>query len=613
MVSRQLSRVVRHLRRIVRPAETRALCDAQLLEHFARRRDEAAFEVLLSRHGPMVRGLCRQLLRDAHDAEDAFQATFLILVQKAGSLREGDLLGHWLYGVAYRVAARVRAGRNRRRAVERLDADAVGSAAESPEPELRWLLHEELSRLPEKYRIPVVLCYLEGNTNEEAARRLHWPVGTVKGRLTRARTLLRRRLNRQGVTLSSGALAAALSPSAAAALPPPLIVSTVKAALALATGGAAAPGGVPASVLALVHGSLRAMALARVKVAAAVLLTLAVLLPATGLLAYRALMAQAVVATPHAGSAKSPIPSRANGVAAGEEAVDLKVRLNAGQPFYQTVTTDVAQAMKLRQQDVAQNHAQTFWLRWTPQGEQDGTYRVKQRVIGLKVDVNLAGNQMNYDSRAKDQAGNPLAELGKAVRDAEFTAHLDSEPRSARYLAVVKVEGQEELLKRLAAGKPQIAPLLQNIFSDEALKQLANPYPDGVLCGRPVRKGASWTGSGKQDLGPLGQYLTTYQYNYEGREGALDRIAVKTTLKYSPPPAGGRQNLPFGIVKADFTRADGRGVVLFDRVRGRIARAKLETRLEGPLTIRIGGTDTVVEVAQTQTMTVTTTDANPLR
>src|SRR5262249_51578111 len=184
-----------------------ALPDAQLLERFVRLRDETAFEALLHRHGPLVFGVCRKFLYNPHDAEDAFQATFLILARKAGSVAPGSLLGHWLYGVACRVAARARKTALRQ-AREQSGADlaAVPGAAEEADSDLAPLLHEEVRRLPDKYRRPVVLCYLEGKTNEEAAHELQWPVGTVKGRLNRAREMLRARLTRRGVALSAGLL-----------------------------------------------------------------------------------------------------------------------------------------------------------------------------------------------------------------------------------------------------------------------------------------------------------------------------------------------------------------------------------------------------------------------
>jgi RNA polymerase sigma factor (sigma-70 family) len=196
--------------------------DGALLERFAAHGDEAAFAALLQRHGPMVWGLCRRMLADSHEAEDAFQATFLVLVCKARSVRKQESLGSWLFGVAYRIARRARTGGIQRRRHEQAAAATLVHAAEPATAEtadLRHVLDEELNRLPEKYRAPMVLCYFEGKTNEEAARQLRWPTGTVQGRLARARQLLRSRLTRRGVTLGAAALAGlAGAPEAPAAL-----------------------------------------------------------------------------------------------------------------------------------------------------------------------------------------------------------------------------------------------------------------------------------------------------------------------------------------------------------------------------------------------------------
>jgi RNA polymerase sigma factor (sigma-70 family) len=170
--------------------------DSQLLERFAGQQDEAAFAALVRRHGPMVLAVCRRILRDAHDADDAFQATFLVLVRKASVIARPELLGNWLYGVAHRVAVKARAKAARRSEHERR-APALASAdptAEVTKHELRAVLDAELRQLPEKYRAPLVLCYLEGKTNAQAARLLGWPTGSISGRLARARELLRERL-----------------------------------------------------------------------------------------------------------------------------------------------------------------------------------------------------------------------------------------------------------------------------------------------------------------------------------------------------------------------------------------------------------------------------------
>src|SRR5262249_9888261 len=162
----------------------------------------SAFEALVRRHGSMVLQVCRRVLRDNHAAEDAFQATFIVLAQKAATIGRSDLLGGWLHGVALRIALRARSQANRRRAREHRVDDIRGAtgridSASGSDPnhgDLRVVIDEELSRLPEKYREPLILCYMEGRSNAEAACRLGWPSGTVKGRLSRARDLLRTRL-----------------------------------------------------------------------------------------------------------------------------------------------------------------------------------------------------------------------------------------------------------------------------------------------------------------------------------------------------------------------------------------------------------------------------------
>lgn len=181
------------------------MTERELLERFVTGNDEAAFRRLIDRHGPMVLGVCRSVLGARHDAEDAFQCTFLALVQNAGKIRNRDSLGPWLHRVALRIARRARA-----RAGKRRDRERRGSRSETePARDLsdlvsRPLIHEELNRLPERYRLPLVLCYLEGKTNEEAAAQLRCPVGTVKGRLWRARNRLRDRLCRRGLVPHPG-------------------------------------------------------------------------------------------------------------------------------------------------------------------------------------------------------------------------------------------------------------------------------------------------------------------------------------------------------------------------------------------------------------------------
>ena len=261
------------------------LPDGQLLERFTTGQDadEPAFDALVERHGPMVLRVCRRLLDDPNDAEDAFQATFLVLLRRARSIRHSGSLAAWLHGVALRVASRARVESARRRRIER---HAVRQATErNDEPDrrdLEALIDLELARLPKKYREPIVLCYLEELTHEGAADRLGWPVGTVRGRLARARDLLRSRLTRRGIT-ASAALAAieASSSPARAAFPTPLREATVRAAVQAVTGRAIATI-TSTQVAAWVTGASRGLACSCWKTAVGVpLLLLAIV--ATGL------------------------------------------------------------------------------------------------------------------------------------------------------------------------------------------------------------------------------------------------------------------------------------------------------------------------------------------
>ena len=219
----------------------------------------------------MVFGVCRRFLTTSQDAEDAFQATFLVLIRRAGSIGRRHLLANWLYGVARRTALRAHADVARRHARESQGAEHVAVETDQ-DPiwrDLRSVLDDELLRLPKKYRLPVILCYLEGLTFTEAARQLSWPAGTVSGRLARARDILRRRLTRRGVTLSGAALGSALVQSGEAAVPAALLRSTLRIAMTVAAKHAAGAAAVSTPVALLTEGVLRAMFLTKLKIATA--------------------------------------------------------------------------------------------------------------------------------------------------------------------------------------------------------------------------------------------------------------------------------------------------------------------------------------------------------
>jgi RNA polymerase sigma factor (sigma-70 family) len=272
MASPRLSVILQQLY----PAASRgaaSVSDQQLLERFVAGKDQSAFTALVQRHGPMVFGICRRLLKELHDAEDAFQATFLVLARQAASIRKGHSLGSWLYGVAFRLArkASVAAQRRSRRERRRPGPATADPADAVTWGELRSVLDEELGRLPPAYRDPLVLCYLQGQTQDEAARHLGWSKATCRRQLERGRQVLKARLVRRGVTLSAGLLAPLLF--ASAAVPRTLTALTVKAAALFRDGPVGT--GIASGPAALAEGLLRGLAWAKGQLAA-VLLTVAV-------------------------------------------------------------------------------------------------------------------------------------------------------------------------------------------------------------------------------------------------------------------------------------------------------------------------------------------------
>jgi RNA polymerase sigma factor (sigma-70 family) len=312
--------VIRKLRRAVLLCD-HAETDSQLLASFLRR-ENGAFEALLQRHGRMVLAVCRRVLSNSHDADDAFQATFIVLVRKAATLRQPERLANWLYGVAYRTAQEARTIRARRRAKETAMRNVpCPPAADEPWRDLHPLLDHELSRLPDKYRLPIVLCDLENKTRREAASQLGWKEGTLSGRLARARQLLARRMVRHGLSLPAGALASALTlQTASAEVPRSLAMSTIKTVAALSAGQAVSS----AHVAALTQGVLTAMFLQKLKFAAIIV----VLFAAAGLLALQAL------ANSLEGANSGAVPASARPMAAGfpaaaqdEPAVKKKARI----------------------------------------------------------------------------------------------------------------------------------------------------------------------------------------------------------------------------------------------------------------------------------------------
>ncbi|MFL5242110.1 MAG: sigma-70 family RNA polymerase sigma factor [Gemmataceae bacterium] len=290
MMNGQAALILRHLHRLAPENVLGKLRDGELLDRFTRDHDQAAFEMLVERHGPMVLRVCNRVLQNRHAAEDAFQATFLVFLRKARSLKKRDLLANWLYGVAYRLALRARTDAFKRHVKE------AGCAANPADDvlnqvtgrELCRVLDEELLRLPESLRVPFLLCYEEGQTREEAARQLGCSLTTLKRRLEQGRELMRSRLARRGLSLSGVLVAAGLSQNGApAAVPVLLLVATTRLNHCLGAGGSGAGGEVSAKVIALAEGLLKTMLATKIKLASVLLLSMAVLVAGAGALAHQ--------------------------------------------------------------------------------------------------------------------------------------------------------------------------------------------------------------------------------------------------------------------------------------------------------------------------------------
>jgi RNA polymerase sigma factor (sigma-70 family) len=269
MPTSSMNTMILHLRKSMCLQDEAGLTDAQLLERFIEHRDEAAFAALVRRHGSMVMGVCLRVVRNHQDAEDAFQATFLVLVRKAASISSRGLLANWLYGVAYNTALKAKASNVKRQAKEMQVTkmpDPATAGQQLWNDDLQALLDQELNRLPEQYRVPIILCDLEGKTRKEAAEQLGCPEGSLSSRLSRARVMLAKRLVRHGLAVSGGSLAAVVTQNlASASVPTSVAFATIKAATIFAA-GQAANGVVPAKVAALAQGVLNAMLLSKLKI-----------------------------------------------------------------------------------------------------------------------------------------------------------------------------------------------------------------------------------------------------------------------------------------------------------------------------------------------------------
>lgn len=277
--------------------------------------------------------------------------------------------------------------------------------------------------------------------------------------------------------------------------------------------------------------------------------------------------------------------------------------------WYQTLETTTDQTMKVQGMDVIQKQKQTFYIKWTPQKADKGKWVVKQRIVGVKMSIDIGGNKIDYDSTVP-QPNNPMTDFFKALQKLDLTFTINQAD-----MKIEKIEGNKEFITELGKTNPQMEPLLKSILSEDALKKMAEPTlfafpPDGKL----TKKG--WDRTSNLDLGPIGTYKTEYKFSYGGKSGLkkdakdLDKIDVKASMTYAPPMDSG--GLPFKIKAGKLEGKDGTGEALFNPKLGRFDSYTMKMKLEGKLTIDIGGMVTDVDLTQDQTATVTSSNDNPV-
>ena len=282
----------------------------------------------------------------------------------------------------------------------------------------------------------------------------------------------------------------------------------------------------------------------------------------------------------------------------------------AGDKFYQEMTTNTKQTLKVMSMEVKQTQAQTFYIQWTTDKVEKDTVTLTQEIIGVKMDIEIGGNKISYDSQAKEQQTNPLTDFFKALVGAKFKLTINTKD-----MKVTDVKGQDEFIAGLAKANPQLKSLLETILSDKALKQMTDPIFGVVPEGGVVPAKGEWKRESKLAMGPIGTYDTEYTYKYKDTKDKIAKIDVTTKLTYTKPAAGKEEKgLPFTIKDANLkTEKPGTGEVNFNIEKGRVESSNMTLELSGTLRIEIAGMETEVELKQTQESSLKTSDTNPVK
>ena len=286
----------------------------------------------------------------------------------------------------------------------------------------------------------------------------------------------------------------------------------------------------------------------------------------------------------------------------------LKWKFEKGKTFYQTMTTKTNQNMKVMGSDIKQDQSQTFWFSWTPEEDKDGKWAIKQKIEGVQMSIDIGGSKISIDSTQPAPLSSPLGEFVKALVGSEFKIILTKD------FKVEKIEGRKEFLDKLIQSNPPMKGLLEQILSEEAIKEMADPT-FAVLPNEPKKVDDKWERKSNIKMGPIGSYNNVYTYTYKGKDGKLDKIDVKTALTYSPPDpaaaAGGA--MPFKIKSAKLESKNASGTIWVDADKGRVDHSDMKLELSGNLSIEINGQTADVTLTQEQSTNVKTTDELPFK
>jgi hypothetical protein len=328
-----------------------------------------------------------------------------------------------------------------------------------------------------------------------------------------------------------------------------------------------------------------------------------------------ALVVAFLVALPLLGQDKDPKkPPDTEKKPDAKDKVTLKWKFKKGDTFYQTMNTKTEQTMKVMNNEVKQTQNQKFYFQYTADEPKEDTVVLTQKIIGVEMDIDIGGSKINYKSTEAAAPGapaNPLSDFFSKLKDTEFKLTLNTKD-----LKVTKVEGQKEFLDKLVRANQQMKPLLEQILSDKALMEMAEPT-FAVIPTEPKAPGESWSRKTSLDMGPIGKYENEHKFTLEGQDTASKNYKIKseTTLKYTPPgeqTAAGAGGLPFKIKSADLKSSNATGTILFNNEKGRVDKSEMSLDLSGSLSIEIGGQTTKVELSQTQKTSVEASEKNPL-